>query len=183
VTRRTDERPFAWHSGSTIPVHPVLRDINPNDKPALQRLHLRLSAETRYRRFHGAKGRLTLGDLRYMTEVDGTDHIAIVADEGGSGELLGVARAVRDGEEAEIAIVVRDDQQGTGLGRDLVEELLRRLRRRPGLRRAVAQVQSDNHRAIAFFQTLGARQRGTTGITLDLVFDVDAQAGRTDRAA
>lgn len=155
----------------------VLRDINPNDKAALARLHARLSDETRFRRFHGAKGRLTLGDLRYLTEVDGVDHIALVADEGGTGELLGVARAVRDGDEAEIAVVVRDDQQGTGLGRDLVEELLRRLARRPGLRRAVAQVQGDNHRAVLFFQALGARQRGRAGTTLDLVFDLRRETG------
>jgi hypothetical protein len=43
----------------------------------------------------------------------------------------------------------------------------------------------DNHRALAFFQALGARQRASTGGTLDLVWDLQADRApaRPARAA
>jgi GNAT superfamily N-acetyltransferase len=139
-----------------------LRDIRPDDKAALVAFHARLSDDTRYRRYHAMKGDLTTGDLRYLTEVDGRSHVALVAFDGDRpGELLGVARAVADAArpgEGELAIVVRDDQQGTGLGAILVEGLLRRVADE-GLEQVRAEVQADNHRAMRFFQGFGARQR------------------------
>lgn len=138
-----------------------LRDISPEDKPALERFHARLSPETRYRRYHGAKGELTRGELRYLTEVDGHSHVAVVAEDA-EGELHGVARAVADGDAAELAIVVADDAQAEGLGSTLVHSLLERCDEE-GLDRIVLEVQADNHRALRFFQGVGARQHRTTG--------------------
>jgi GNAT superfamily N-acetyltransferase len=139
------------------------RDITPADKPALRRFHAHLSPDTRYRRYHAAKGDLTTGDLQYLTEVDGHRHVAVVVEDPEChGELLGVARAValdRDG-EAELAIVVRDDVQAEGVGAILVDALRRRAARE-GLGTLVAEVQADNHRALRFFQGQGARQRAT----------------------
>lgn len=141
---------------------PHIRDITPGDKPALRRLHARLSDESRYRRFHSAKTELSRGDLKYLTEIDGHDHVALVAeDPARPGDLLGVVRAVRLGEgsgEAELAIVVRDDVQTSGLGAVLVDALRDRMDGE-GIRALVAEVQGDNHRALRFFQGQGARQR------------------------
>lgn len=137
-----------------------IRDITPADKPALTRFHAQLSAETRYRRYHAAKGDLTKGDLRYLTEVDGHRHVAVVAEDG-HGELLGVARAVVTddaGREAELAVVVRDDVQTGGVGAVLMDALRRRARNE-GIVHLVAEVQADNHRALRFFQGHGAHQR------------------------
>ncbi len=170
-----------------------LRDIRDSDKPALARFHGRLSDETRYRRYHAAKGDLTTSDLRYLTEVDGHDHVALVAEispehlEGvvsplvdfvgtsDPSDLAGVARLVRDPAhpgESEIAIVVRDDAHGNGLGVELVEAVLAR-GRREGVTTAVAQVQSDNHRALRLFQGLGFRQRSGFGPVIELVRRLD----------
>lgn len=143
---------------------PLIRDITPADKPALSRLHARLSEESRYRRFHAQKADLTKGDLRYLTEVDGHAHVALVAeDPSRPGELLGVTRAVSlddQSGEAEIAIVVRDDVQAEGLGAVLVEAIRRRAADE-GMGALIAEVQADNHRALRFFQGQGARQRAT----------------------
>ncbi|MBA2348100.1 MAG: GNAT family N-acetyltransferase [Solirubrobacterales bacterium] len=170
-----------------------LRDIRPTDKPALVRLHRHLSAETRYRRYHAAKGDLTTSDLRYLTEVDGHDHVALVAELAPEhldgvvspvadfvgapdpAELAGVARLVNDPShpgESEIAIVIRDDVHGRGLGVELVEAVLER-GRREGVRTALAQVQSDNHRALRLFQGLGFRQRSGYGPVTELVRRLD----------
>lgn len=137
-----------------------LRDITPQDKRALARFHARLSPQTQYRRYHAAKSELTAGDLRYLTEIDGHRHLAVVA-ENAAGELIGVVRAValdEAGTEAEVAIVVRDDVQAGGVGAQLVEALAARAARE-GVQRLIAEVQADNHRALHFFQGMGARQR------------------------
>jgi hypothetical protein len=41
----------------------AIRPIRPSDKDALQRFHARLSADARYRRYHGLKGDLTPAEL------------------------------------------------------------------------------------------------------------------------
>lgn len=153
-----------------------MRPIRSDDKAALDSFHQRLSNDTRYRRYHAAKGTLTRSDLRYLTEVDGHHHVALVAelpldDVGSVPELAGVARIVGDPEhpgEAEVAIVVRDDVHGSGVGSDLVCGVLAR-GREEGVRTAVAQVQADNHRALRLFQGLGFRQRSGHGPVVELV--------------
>ncbi|WP_354701129.1 acetyltransferase [Paraconexibacter sp. AEG42_29] len=140
------------------------RPITPADKAALRRFHARLSEESRYRRFHSAKDELTQGDLRYLTEVDGERHIALVAeDPSRPGDFVGVARVVdldNGTGEAEIAVVVRDDVQAAGVGGMLVDDLRDRASE-AGMGALVAEVQADNHRALRFFQGQGARQRQT----------------------
>ncbi len=178
-----------------------LRDIRSDDKPALVRFHGRLSGDTLYRRYHAAKGELTSSDLRYLTEVDGHRHVALVAElpppalDGAAGpvadragfaggpELAGVARLVVDPGrpgEAEIAIVVRDDARGHGLGADLVEGVLAR-GGQEGVRTVVAQVQGDNHRALRLFGGLGFRQRSGYGPVVELVRELGGwcQSGTT----
>ena len=165
-----------------------LRDIRANDKAALARFHRRLSADTRYRRYHAAKGDLTRSELRHLTEVDGHHHIALVAEvlppelDGVAGsaalpevpDLAGVARIVADPArpgEAEVAIVVRDDVHGHGLGADLIEGVLAR-GRQEGVRTAVAQVQAENHSALRLFQGQGFRQRSGYGPVVELTRDL-----------
>jgi acetyltransferase len=156
-----------------------LRDITPMDKPALTRFHARLSADTRYRRYHAMKGDLTHGDLKYLTEVDGHRHVALVAENPQRpGELLGVARLVGyEGrpEEAELAIVVADDTQAAGVGGVLMEALLRR-GAEEGYDQLVAEVQADNFRALRFFQGFGARQRALEGSVRELVLPTRSPA-------
>lgn len=170
-------------------VAPRLRPIRPEDKAALVSFHQRLSDDTRYRRYHAAKGSLTTSDLRYLTEVDGHHHVALVAEippaalDGVAGaladwigvppvpDLAGVARLVGDPDhpgEAEVAIVVRDDVHHQGLGSELIEGVLAR-GRQEGVHTAVAQVQADNHRALQLFQGLGFRQRSGHGPVVELV--------------
>ena len=74
-------------------------------------------------RFLAPKNRLSLAELRYLTEVDHVDHyalVAVLADDPTT--MAGVGRWVRDREHpdaAEVAIVVGDCHQGQGLGTPL----------------------------------------------------------------
>jgi GNAT superfamily N-acetyltransferase len=101
----------------------LLRHIQPSDKEELHRSFHALSPESRYRRFFAGMTDLSDASLEYLCNVDGRNHVAIVAliesndlkEEHG----VGVARFVRLEKEpdvAEIAVTVVDDQQKKGLG-------------------------------------------------------------------
>src|SRR3954454_22297018 len=91
-----------------------IRPIQPGDAASLQNGLRQLSDETIQRRFLGPKPRFTAAELRYLTEVDGVNHLALVAVPYPDGHVVAVARAVRrpeDPVEAEWAIVVADALQ------------------------------------------------------------------------
>ncbi|MFT3764454.1 MAG: GNAT family N-acetyltransferase [Minicystis sp.] len=139
----------------------TLRPIRPDDAAALRAMFHRLSAESRYQRFFAVFSDLSPAMLRYLTEVDGDDHLAIVAVvPGDDGErIVGVARAVREAgrrDVAEAAFTVADDVQRKGLGTRLLAELASAARTR-GVRRFRLEVKHDN----AGMRRLAAEAGGT----------------------
>jgi RimJ/RimL family protein N-acetyltransferase len=107
-----------------------------------------LSPQSVQRRFLTPKSSFSRAELRYLTEVDGRDHVALVAEYPGEPvrRLIAVARFVRlqeDPDAAEVAIVVADDWQRRGLGSLLAEQLAARARG-TGIRRFTATMASDN---------------------------------------
>jgi RimJ/RimL family protein N-acetyltransferase len=106
----------------------AIRPIGPDDHERLRASHARLSPESRYRRFLGTKPELTSADARYLVEVDGSDHLALVATlpEEPDEPIVAVARYIRlpdDPAAAEFAIVVGDDYQRQGLAGELMTRL------------------------------------------------------------
>jgi RimJ/RimL family protein N-acetyltransferase len=89
--------------------------------------HRALSPQSQYQRFLALKPTLSDADVRYLVEVDGTNHCALVATTTASPDsIVAVARFVRasdDPQAAEFAIVVGDAYQGDGLGTELLERL------------------------------------------------------------
>ncbi len=132
--------------------HPVLiRPIRPDDKGMLADGLRHLSETSVQRRFLSPKPRLSRSELRYLTEVDGENHVALVAEYPGEPvrRLIAVARFVRlpdDPVAAEVAIVVGDDWQGRGLG-SLLAEQLATIARVNGIERFTATMASDNEPA------------------------------------
>jgi GNAT superfamily N-acetyltransferase len=124
----------------------LIRPISPDDKWQLQEGLRQLSLETVRRRFLAAKPRFSSSELRYLTEVDGVDHIALVAINVTTGRLVASARAVRlpeDPEAAEWAIVVADPLQRKGLGTRLMQELVAAARAQ-GMHRFSALIAGEN---------------------------------------
>jgi RimJ/RimL family protein N-acetyltransferase len=104
-----------------------IRPVEPGDKPRLEAAMSRLSSESIRRRFLAAKPSLSTAELRYLTEIDGVENLALVAvlDEDRE-QIAAVARCVRvepGGDTAEFAIVVGDPLQGLGLGSTLARAL------------------------------------------------------------
>jgi GNAT superfamily N-acetyltransferase len=142
------------------------RPVRDDDLGRFLRMWPRLSAETRYRRFHSPVHRLPMDLVHRLVEVDHADREAVVALVGG--EVVGVARYDRsptDPTEAEFAVVVEDDWQNAGLGRQLLGELTRLAARR-GLRTLTATVQADNDRMVRLIRRLlpGARFTVDNGV-------------------
>ncbi len=130
-------------TGTTVRVRP----IRASDKALLADGLAQLSAETVRRRFLTAKPQLSRAELRYLTEIDGHDHIALVAvlaDD--PHRMAGVSRSVRLAdapETAEMADVVGDEWQDQGLG-SVLAEALADAARDAGIRRLAAVMEAGN---------------------------------------
>src|SRR3712207_4360793 len=133
------------------------RHIRPDDKGRLAEGLARMSPESRRRRFLMPKPRFSSSELRYLTEIDGFDHVAIVAVSAEDPDVFyGVARFVRwqdDPEAAEAAIVVADSLQGKGLGRELGRRLAEEARER-GVKRFTATLLGENVAAHRLFASI-----------------------------
>jgi RimJ/RimL family protein N-acetyltransferase len=138
----------------------LFRHIRPDDKGRLAAGLQRMSPESRRRRFLMPKPRFSSSELRYLTELDGFDHVAIVAVSAEDPEVFyGVGRFVRlreDPEAAEVAIVVADPLQGKGLGRELGRRLADEARER-GVKRFTATLLGENVAAHRLFASISDR--------------------------
>ncbi len=137
----------------------LIREIQASDKRSLALGLERLSPESRRRRFLTVKPRFSARELRYLTEVDGHDHYAIVAATTARPQVLvAVARFVRlsDPTAAEAAIVVCDELQGRRLGTALAERLADAALER-GITTIEASILADNRPAHALMRTIAAR--------------------------
>ena len=148
--------PFRLQDGTDV----LIRPIEPGDKTRLAAGLRNLSQETIQRRFLATKPRLSSSELRYLTEVDGRHHIALVAVLRSDPEaLVAVARCVRLPDRpgtAEMAVVVGDPFQGKGLGRRL-GQLLADEARAAGITRFAATMLGENVAAQRLMRTITQR--------------------------
>jgi RimJ/RimL family protein N-acetyltransferase len=170
ATRDTTELAVTLRDGSQA----VMRPVSPADKPLFAAAYERLSLESRRRRFLAAPSRLTAEDLRYFTEADHQRHVALIALDAETGEMVADARYVRlPGERdcAEVATFVADEWQRRGLATALLTELTNRAREN-GLRRFTALVSADNRVVLEALEKQGARHKGTSGGEVELEIEL-----------
>lgn len=159
--------------------HLLLRPIRPEDFDQHRRFLARVSAEDMRTRFFAAVHQLPDRQLARLTQIDYEREMAFIAVESSAGkpdETLGVARISTDPDnvEAEFAILVRSDLKGEGLGRALLEKLIRYCRDR-GTHRIAGEVLGDNlrmtHLASALGFTAKVMDRGIQHLALELTTD------------
>lgn len=107
----------------------TIRHITPADMNLLEAGLEEVSPLSIYNRFLSTKKRFTDRELEYLTNVDGQDHLALVAIhmKGDHPYLAGVARYItlQDDEHAvDFGLIVADEFQGIGLGRMLTNRLI-----------------------------------------------------------
>jgi RimJ/RimL family protein N-acetyltransferase len=137
------------------PVH--LRPIRPDDADALVAFHEKLSPESIILRYFGPHPRLSPKEVARLTNVDGVDRFALVAE--CHDVIIGVARYERspDTDEAEVAFLVADAYQGKRLGTILFENLAEGARRH-GIHRFLADTLAENSRMLGVFRDSGYRR-------------------------
>ena len=152
-----------------------VRRLCPEDAPALAAFVERLSAQSRYRRFHSALPRLTGQMISYLTDIDHHDHEALIAvPPGTGGVIVGVARFIRDPahpDTAEVAVVVADSWQRHGLGTLLLRRLARRARE-VGISSVTGDILAENHPTIRLARRLGVRSMANHGSTVATRMDI-----------
>lgn len=157
----------------------AFRPIMPQDKRALAVGLTFLGEETVHRRFLTSKTSFSRAELRYLTEVDGHGHVALVATPASDPELVvGVGRFIRDTDDlrtAEVAVVIADHLQGQGLGTALGLALADRAREE-GVQHFTATMLGDNPAAHRLLERLAARVRAEPIVagSHDLVADIAA---------
>lgn len=152
----------------------VLRPIRPEDEAAHREFLESLRPEDAHFRFFGFPRRFDHSQLARLTCIDyGREMAFIAAESGGGHRTLGVARAINDpeGRRAEFAVVVRSDVKGHGLGRILLEKLIRYCRQ-AGVAELAGQVLAGNARMLNLARDLGFElapaEEGVCRVTLRL---------------
>ena len=139
----------------------TIRPLRNGETAIVQAVFDRLGDRSRHLRFGGAKNVLTASDLEQLSRVDGDHHVlvALVA-----GEPVGIARLVRDGTEAEVAIAVADEWQRRGVGTFLADRLAADARA-AGIERLRATMHAENRASLALMWRMarGLRSRCVGG--------------------
>jgi acetyltransferase len=133
-----------------------VRSLGPRDLARLRRFFYRLSPETVYRRFWNPILDPPPALGRQLLRID-HDRVEALAGFDGN-EIVGVVRYAREGESADVAMVVADDWQHRGLSKLLMERLSDMARER-GVRAFVAETQADNRPVLSFWTHLDPKPR------------------------
>jgi len=145
---------LVWQ-GRTI----VLRPIRPEDEDRHRSFLEQLDPEDLRMRVFGSRRELPRNELARLTQIDYAREMAFVAvdeDAEGGPLTLGVVRAATDpdNQEAEFGLIVRSDLKGKGLGRILLDKMIRYARGR-GTQRLVAHVLRENRGMRELARSLG----------------------------
>lgn len=137
----------------------TLRPIRFTDEPKLVALFYSMSEDALYKRFMRVVKRIPHQERQYFLDVDHVDNVAMVletCDPRTEPEIVGIAQYFRDpvSNFADVGFIVRDTWQHKGLGRILVDEMIRLARER-GIKGLTAEVLSMNHAMLRLFQSTG----------------------------
>jgi acetyltransferase len=142
---------LATRAGLMLHVRPVL----PEDGPVMEALFAALSPADLRKRFLSAMRQVDAARIGQMTQVDYGRTISFLAfaeDEAVATAMLALDEGRND--EAEIAIVVRSDLKGHGIGWTLLEHMLRYAKSR-GLRAVRSIEAGDNSETIKLEREMG----------------------------
>jgi acyl-CoA hydrolase/RimJ/RimL family protein N-acetyltransferase len=138
----------------------LLRPIKPTDEPLMQELFYSLSDQTIYLRFFSSMGAMPHERVQYYTTIDYDAQMAIVAvvERNSDQDIIGVGRYIRDKDSdlAELALLVRDDWHGKGLG-TLIHHYLAQVAQTRNVGGFKAEILEQNKRALHVFTKIGGK--------------------------
>jgi GNAT superfamily N-acetyltransferase len=148
LTRTVPATPAAARPGAAPADRPVTRATTPADLAAIVAMAERCSAESLYRRFHGATGAPLRRELVRTAAGEDDAHRSWLVEAGGAVRGVATLARSRDG-EAHVAFLVEDAWQRRGVGRALARRL-HEAAGAAGMDELVADVLADNLPVIRF---------------------------------
>jgi acetyltransferase len=150
--------PWTLHDGTPVTIRP----IRPEDEPLLVEFHHTLSEQSVYQRyFHPIplSERIAHERLTRIAFISYEREMALVAekrDQVFKPHIIGVGRLIklRGGQEAEFAILISDEYQHQGLGKELLSRLVA-IGRQEGVKRIVGDILPDNIGMIRVSEQVG----------------------------
>jgi len=160
-SRRAAADPLVLADGRRLKFRPIERQ----DRDRLRQLFMRLTPESRYRRYLSPKPRLSERELDHLLNVDHVRHEALAAVDEADGSFVAAARYVQLPDQpdvADVAIEVADDLHRQGIGIALAIRTLERARAN-GFTHVTAITLHDNDPARALLRLLRFRPRSSRG--------------------
>ncbi|MFV2111254.1 GNAT family N-acetyltransferase [Micromonospora sp. LOL_025] len=154
VARRAAEQvTLVLPDGAEAAVRPATVD----DLPGVVELHEGCSARSRHRRYLGGAAVPPPARLRRLLEpARGVTLLATAGDAGATEPVVAMANLLAEGDEAEVALLVRDDWQRRGLGSALLRRLVRHAEQ-AGYAALVLHVHAENAPMLRTVRRLGRR--------------------------
>ncbi|WP_433532155.1 GNAT family N-acetyltransferase [Micromonospora sp. CA-263727] len=179
--RATEQVTVVLPDGAELTVRPAVAE----DLAAVVELHEACSARSRQRRYLGGAAQPSPARLRRLLEpARGVTLIAATTGSGGAAEsVVAMANLLGEGDEAELALLVRDDWQRRGLGSTLLRRVTRQAES-AGYAAMVLHVQAENAPMLRTLRRLSRpstveRDAGLLTLTVPLTVDVPAPVERT----
>ncbi len=156
-----------------------IRAIRPDDKELILKGVRELDDNSLYLRFFQKKSEITEQELKYFTEIDFINHVALVAVTvcDNEPEIIGGGRYVAfenpaGVRSAEIAFMIHDRYQGKGIATKIMKHLLE-IARDNGIAQFEAEVLQENSKMLAVFARAGLpmtkeRDGGSLHVTITL---------------
>jgi len=158
-----------------------IRQVRPDDAPALVRAYANLGEQSRYRRFFTVMPELSEATLKAAVEVDHVDHEALVAVPLLSTEIVGECRFIRLPDQldtAEVGVTVVDAWQGRGLGSALLTRLSERALE-VGIEFFTAEILAENRTMLALLPSLGRVETESLGPVVTARVEIAEPPGQT----
>jgi GNAT superfamily N-acetyltransferase len=128
----------------------TVRPLRSGEADVVQAVFDRLGPQSRLLRFGGAKNVLTAAELSELSLVDDRRHVLVALVDG---VPVGIARLVRDGSEAEVAVAVGDRWQRRGVGSVLADRLAADARA-AGIASLRATIHAENRASLALMSRM-----------------------------
>jgi acetyltransferase len=154
----------------------VLRPLRPEDEEAHFEFATHITpADAHFRFFRQLSVEALRALLSKFTRIDYEREMAFIAVDPDAvpSVTLGVVRAAKlpESDDAELAILVRSDMNGLGLGRELMRKMIE-YSRNAGTRRLVGDILANNHRMLRLSENFGFRIEGSQLDLIEMVLDL-----------
>ena len=157
-----------------------LRRLQAADRPLIEEFLARIDFDDLRMRFFGGFRAVPPSLLDHLLRVDDLERLALVVigtDGCGRREVLAVGRTHPSAQAtAELALLVRSNLKGLGLGSALLARLITHCRNR-GFSQLVAEVLQQNARMLRLAERFGFRPQGAQFGTVRLVLELRPAAG------